>query len=1251
MLQKLQARGIKSFNDDMLEFIEPNLNIDDLLNIRKYYNDILRSKDFKNASFKHLQAINKEIDLAVENALQDIAQQSGINTAKLLKNYKDINKEYADYAKFKESDFYKDSVKTKKREKDLSEDNFNKAILKQAQREEGFNNKVFNRIANNTDTNLQAQAIKELIQRNIANGNGQFRAVKWQELIQDLEKIEHSITDEGLKNLVSNLKQAQRLYNGDNEFLQAIQRSVGSKPANVLISSANGLFGRTLLLFYNFVHKIMARFAGALSENLAHQSLEDQLGKALRYARNTKDFIHVSIDSISKNLPKEDKETSKVLKELEYWKAQFDKDDIASFYTIKDAQETQIAITAHKQELQERKEVIDNALSEARKDIETIQREVIESNPNFMPTRQIDDFDNEATYKMEVEFDKLGMQEFQRKIESGEIQLDKPTQKTLENAYSQYNHLLQKRELLEKDLQSFKAFDDNNILKTNSTLIAQTQRVLNQIQDDISFTKEAIKDIESELSTSNKALMPLNTRTETKKEIHAFSNLLDKPKEKDISPLAQYDKVSQYGTTGSHVERSETSNVTQGGIKPSFATNLMKQDTQGLIPYNSTQANNALIPYSKPQDTKLLAYNETKLLEYKETLHALQKLDKSFKDFMSMPFSIIVDSKGNALPLTSQAIKNFIFHNLYKEFLNTTKALNKPLAQLDFKSLSNEIKALPYKANANLKAHLRDINAKTNELLDSMQELKNTTKEIKLLPYNKPSENKAVEVDRFRNVLGEMPKTRDYQVITDKKAFIENLNVLKSVAEPIPPTLDIHAFLKTLDNVENKENFIEHLSTRDNAETRLAYLNLVEPTLKRADIELTFLPNKKEYIKSFKDKDNNLLYLLVTKDNDKTLITGIPNPAERYVRSEINKADIIHSFVPQDRQTTEVVNGLSTQNPTTKQEISKDIESKSTQEIENIQNTESAKPQKTDKVAKEQINNTLDDTADTLFWIWSDFANELDTLSKKAYYNLDTENIQNLASGLRLYGDYDDVLNDIKADIFKRYINNDTMGKYHILTPHPDSKKPKEFLEKLNIRFTDKKIEKEVKSLFKQATEKEAELLNKANKDLQELFQQRDMPTQKELSKESKSTQEPVTQKETTRASGEKSSNETLTQAKEYTNLIDDFLYQYDLKDDLWFLKYAKLQNAHNRDEVGAALKNWHEVRDNVSIKYDDYVAATEQVKNSLNRAALDIIDDFKATDEALEAIEKIQTKLLDDYPFNQSQSIDKPKEKTQIEH
>ena len=650
-----------------------------------------------------------------------------------------------------------------------------------------------------------------------------------------------------------------------------------------------------------------------------------------------------------------------------------------------------------------------------------------------MPTRQIDDFDNEATYKMEVEFDKLGMQEFQRKIESGEIQLDKPTQKTLENAYSQYNHLLQKRELLEKDLQSFKAFDDNNILKTNSTLIAQTQRVLHQIQDDISFTKEAIKDIESELSTSNKALIPLNTHAETKKEIHAFSNLLV---------------------------------PTPTQTKPSFATNLMKQEnTQGLIPYNSTQANNALIPYNTPQDTKLLAYNETKLLEYKETLHALQKLDKSFKDFMSMPFSIIVDSKGNALPLTSQAIKNFIFHNLYKEFLNTTKALNKPLAQLDFKPLSNEIKALPYKANANLKAHLRDINAKTNDFLDSMQEFKNATKEIKLLPYNKPSENKAVEVDRFRNVLGEMQSKNNIVSINADEA-LQRLYSIQGAK--IPQELDIKSFMNTLDSIVNKDNFIAHLQKKNDSQNRLAYLNLVEPTLNKWDLKLTS-GDRTDLIKVFND-GKNFFTLLITAENNKRLITFLPKAREDYIANKIKNADHIQTFISRASNENEWTRNA---NPTTKQEISKEIESK------DIQKTE----------------------------------------------------------------------------------------------------------------------------------------------------------------------------KETTRASGEKSSNESLTQAKEYTNLIDDFLYQYDLKDDLWFLKYAKLQNAHNRDEVGAALKNWHEVRDNVSIKYDDYVAATEKVKNSLNRAALDIIDDFKACDEAFEAIEKIQTKLLDDYPqTNKNISINTRLEKDSMQ-
>jgi len=63
----------------------------------------------------------------------------------------------------------------------------------------------------------------------------------------------------------------------------------------------------------------------------------------------------------------------------------------------------------------------------------------------------------------------------------------------------------------------------------------------------------------------------------------------------------------------------------------------------------------------------------------------------------------------------------------------------------------------------------------------------------------------------------------------------------------LPKELNINEFLKTLKEVENKEQFLKHLETKNDAKTRLAYLNLVEPTLKDRDIELIF-PNKTENI-------------------------------------------------------------------------------------------------------------------------------------------------------------------------------------------------------------------------------------------------------------------------------------------------------------------------------------------------------------------------------------------------------------------
>ncbi|QQW91758.1 DUF3519 domain-containing protein [Helicobacter pylori] len=145
-------------------------------------------------------------------------------------------------------------------------------------------------------------------------------------------------------------------------------------------------------------------------------------------------------------------------------------------------------------------------------------------------------------------------------------------------------------------------------------------------------------------------------------------------------------------------------------------------------------------------------------------------------------------------------------------------------------------------------------------------------------------------------------KERAFTVIEDKEAFFKDLNAIKPMQ--LPREIDTDSFLNAFNGVENKENFIKHLKNKPDSKHRLAYLNLVEPTLKEPDITLIFKNQgkevKKERIKAFQGDPKTIYYFLVTQDNDNKLITGLkvkPN----YIKAEIDKADIIHSFIPQAR--------------------------------------------------------------------------------------------------------------------------------------------------------------------------------------------------------------------------------------------------------------------------------------------------------------------------------------------------------------
>uniref|UniRef100_UPI0022AB98C0 PBECR2 nuclease fold domain-containing protein n=1 Tax=Helicobacter pylori TaxID=210 RepID=UPI0022AB98C0 len=144
-------------------------------------------------------------------------------------------------------------------------------------------------------------------------------------------------------------------------------------------------------------------------------------------------------------------------------------------------------------------------------------------------------------------------------------------------------------------------------------------------------------------------------------------------------------------------------------------------------------------------------------------------------------------------------------------------------------------------------------------------------------------------------------KERAFKVIEDKEAFFKELNAIKPMQ--LPREIDTDNFLNTFNGVKNKENFIKHLKSKPDAKHRLAYLNLVEPTLKEPDITLIFKDQgkevKKEHIKAFQGNPKTIYYFLVTQDNNSKLITGL-RISDNYLKAEIDKADIIHSFIPQD---------------------------------------------------------------------------------------------------------------------------------------------------------------------------------------------------------------------------------------------------------------------------------------------------------------------------------------------------------------
>lgn len=340
-IPRLEHKGLIK---DLIDFTKQkgeNLNINNLFALRKQINAELRSKELKKPSINALKDINNNIDEAIAKQIEQKALTHDIDS-NILENYKRANKEYALFKEFQDTSFYKAT----RDKKEISQDKFNNEILKQATSTTGFKNQVFNKIAKNTDKNLQAQAIKQVIYNHTQKIKGR-EAIAWDNLIDDLDKIKHSITDDRLLEHIELLKDLRQFYRNDLSIMQSLQNSLGKGTGMTLASS---FLGRVKMALINAMYKITSSFG--LSANAANQAFYNHINNALRYAKSFKDLNKAIIDKL--DIPEEfsTKESKKALKELQYFESKLDTPPAKAYDNLAKSYINELQAKAHLENLE-----------------------------------------------------------------------------------------------------------------------------------------------------------------------------------------------------------------------------------------------------------------------------------------------------------------------------------------------------------------------------------------------------------------------------------------------------------------------------------------------------------------------------------------------------------------------------------------------------------------------------------------------------------------------------------------------------------------------------------------------------------------------------------------------------------------------------------------------------------------------------------------------------------------------------------
>ncbi|MFA8028517.1 putative barnase/colicin E5 family endoribonuclease [Helicobacter pylori] len=465
-------------------------------------------------------------------------------------------------------------------------------------------------------------------------------------------------------------------------------------------------------------------------------------------------------------------------------------------------------------------------------------------------------------------------------------------------------------------------FLKNDIDNAIESLLKQNKSAYEKISE---LQKSAIsdyRDMKQALELVDKAKIR-DKNTQESDAINSLMKIIQGQGQKD---LTNYQALTK-GLQESDKERLELSMLNR------LMEQSLKQD-ESLKVFDSAQF------FNKLNEFKSDVFTTPKAKEYIDIASGFHKLFKNDAKIAESLKPAITKNLSQGLATTlSGALKyqwtKFTLGTLYRNApdrilgVKLPKALNEATAGAALKyhikrALERSHSISDFTKNLELSAKNSQF---TNNTLKIIEELNNGVKSA-----SEEIKEKATKTSNLVKSIREQD-TRPFEVIEDKEAFFKDLNQnLKDNATPLPKGMSVEEFKQSLESVENKDRFLEHLETRDNSQDRLKFLSLIEPILREPHIEI-FIKDKdgavkKEYIKAFKDENKTHLYMLITQDNDTILRTFIPKLNERYMRSHVRDADIIHSFI-QPNRTAKSDNALSdvvvygenpTQKPLTSQE-------------------------------------------------------------------------------------------------------------------------------------------------------------------------------------------------------------------------------------------------------------------------------------------------------------------------------------------